>query len=81
MTIGQILQKDIEESKRWIECTLEDSTYKRDLDLINRCYYGLITNFGLNTWIRLLPASATNTLSSRNENFADFIAIPRGAMN
>jgi hypothetical protein len=39
MSIQQALQKEIEESKKWIECTLEDSTYKRDLykriELIN----------------------------------------------
>jgi hypothetical protein len=39
MTIEQALDKEIQESKRWIECTLEDSTYKRDLykriELIN----------------------------------------------
>jgi hypothetical protein len=39
MSIRQELQKEIEESKRWIECTQEDSTYKRDLykriELIN----------------------------------------------
>jgi hypothetical protein len=38
MKIHQVLQNEIEESKRWIECT-EDSTYKRDLikriELIN----------------------------------------------
>ena len=31
MSIQQTLQKEIEDSKRWIECTQEDSTYKRDL--------------------------------------------------
>ena len=39
MSIQQALQNEIEDSKRWIECTLEDSTYKRDLtrriELIN----------------------------------------------
>jgi CRISPR/Cas system-associated protein Cas10 (large subunit of type III CRISPR-Cas system) len=39
MSIQHALQKEIEESKKWIECTLEDSTYKRDLykriELIN----------------------------------------------
>jgi hypothetical protein len=39
MSVEQTLQKEIEESKKWIECTLEDSTYKRDLykriELIN----------------------------------------------
>jgi len=39
MTIQQTLQKEIEESKRWIEVEKDDSTYKRDLqkriDLIN----------------------------------------------
>jgi hypothetical protein len=39
MSIQQALQKEIEESKRWIECTQEDSTYKQDLqkriELIN----------------------------------------------
>ena len=39
MSIQQALQKEIEESKKWIECTLDDSTYKRDLakriELIN----------------------------------------------
>jgi hypothetical protein len=31
MSIQQALQNEIEDSKRWIECTQEDSTYKRDL--------------------------------------------------
>jgi len=31
MTIQQALQREIEDSKRCIECTQEDSTYKRDL--------------------------------------------------
>ena len=31
MSIQQELQNEIEDSKRWIECTQEDSTYKRDL--------------------------------------------------
>ena len=31
MNTQQTLQQEIEESKRWIECTVEDSTYKRDL--------------------------------------------------
>jgi hypothetical protein len=39
MSIQQTLQSEIEDSKRWIECTQEDSTYKRDLykriELIN----------------------------------------------
>jgi hypothetical protein len=39
MSVQQALQKEIEDSKRWIECPLEDSTYKRDLykriELIN----------------------------------------------
>jgi hypothetical protein len=39
MTIQQTLQNEIEDTKRWIECTQEDSTYKRDLykriELIN----------------------------------------------
>jgi hypothetical protein len=39
MSIQQALQNEIEESKRWIACTQEDSTYKRDLykriELIN----------------------------------------------
>jgi hypothetical protein len=39
MSIQQTLQNEIEDSKRWIECTQEDSTYKRDLykriELIN----------------------------------------------
>jgi hypothetical protein len=39
MTVEQILQKDIRESKRWIEVEKEESTYKRDLkkriELIN----------------------------------------------
>jgi hypothetical protein len=39
MSIQQELQNEIEDSKRWIECTQEDSTYKRDLykriELIN----------------------------------------------
>lgn len=39
MTIEQTLLQEIEESKKWIECTLDDSTYKRDLykriELIN----------------------------------------------
>jgi hypothetical protein len=39
MTIEQILIQEIEESNRWIDCTVEDSTYKRELyeriELIN----------------------------------------------
>jgi hypothetical protein len=39
MSIQQTLQNEIEDSKRWIEGTQEDSTYKRDLqkriELIN----------------------------------------------
>jgi hypothetical protein len=39
MSVQQALQNEIEESKRWIESTQEDSTYKRDLykriELIN----------------------------------------------
>jgi hypothetical protein len=39
MTVEQTLQSEIQDSKRWIECTPEDSTYKRDLfkriELIN----------------------------------------------
>jgi hypothetical protein len=39
MTIQQALQQEIEDSKKWIACTVEDSTYKRDLskriELIN----------------------------------------------
>jgi hypothetical protein len=31
MSIEQALQNEIEDSKRWIECIQEDSTYKRDL--------------------------------------------------
>ena len=32
MSIQQALQNEIHDSKRWIECTQEDSTYKRDLN-------------------------------------------------
>jgi hypothetical protein len=39
MTIEQILQTEIKESKRWLETVTKDSTYKRDLkkriELIN----------------------------------------------
>jgi hypothetical protein len=39
LKILQALQNEIEDSTRWIECTQEDSTYKRDLykniELIN----------------------------------------------
>ena len=39
MSTEQILQNEIEESKRWLEVEKEDSTYKRDLqkriELIN----------------------------------------------
>lgn len=31
MSIEQILQKEIQQSKRWIEIERDDSTYKRDL--------------------------------------------------
>ena len=31
MTLQQALQREIEDSKRWIERTLDDSIYKRDL--------------------------------------------------
>jgi hypothetical protein len=29
---SETLQNEIKDSKRWIECTQEDSTYKRDLE-------------------------------------------------
>jgi hypothetical protein len=39
MTLEQRLQSEIQDSKRWIECTQNNSTYKRDLkkrvELIN----------------------------------------------
>ena len=39
MTIDQILQQEIDESKKWLERENDDSTYKRDLkkriELIN----------------------------------------------
>jgi hypothetical protein len=39
MNVRQALQDEIQESKKWIECTQEDSTYKRYLfkriELIN----------------------------------------------
>jgi hypothetical protein len=39
MSLEQTLQNEIQDSKKWIECTEEDSTYKRDLfkriELIN----------------------------------------------
>ena len=39
MTVEQILQKEIEESRTWLDRQNEESTYKRDLqkriDLIN----------------------------------------------
>ena len=39
MTLERTLQNEIQDSKRWIDCTPEDSTYKRDLfkriELIN----------------------------------------------
>lgn len=39
MTAEQTLQSEIQDAKRWIECTQEENTYKRDLkiriDLIN----------------------------------------------
>jgi hypothetical protein len=31
MTIEQRLQSEIQESERWIECTQDECTYKRDL--------------------------------------------------
>jgi hypothetical protein len=31
MSIQETLQKEIQDSKKWIECTQEESTYKRDL--------------------------------------------------
>ena len=40
MSIGQTLQKEIQDSKKWIERDQDQSTYKRDLkiriELINR---------------------------------------------
>ena len=40
MTVEQTLQTEIEDTKRWIECTQEASTYKLDLfkriELINQ---------------------------------------------
>jgi hypothetical protein len=39
MTVEQTLQKEIDESKRWLDLVTEDSIYKRDLqkriELIN----------------------------------------------
>jgi hypothetical protein len=39
MNVEQTLQSEIQDSKRWIECTQDDNTYKRDLkkriELIN----------------------------------------------
>ena len=32
MNVEQILQGEIQDSKRWIECTQDDNTYKRDLN-------------------------------------------------
>ena len=32
MSIRQTLQKEIEDSKRWIEVEKDDTTYKRDLE-------------------------------------------------
>jgi hypothetical protein len=32
MSIQQTLQKEIEDSKRWIEVEKDDTTYKRDLE-------------------------------------------------
>jgi hypothetical protein len=32
MSIHQTLQKEIEDSKRWIEVEKDDTTYKRDLE-------------------------------------------------
>ena len=34
MSIQQTLQKEIEDSKRWIEVEKDDTTYKRDLEKI-----------------------------------------------
>jgi hypothetical protein len=31
MNIQQALRKEIEDSKRWVECTQKNNTYKRDL--------------------------------------------------
>ena len=31
MTVEQTLQSEIQDSKRWIGCTQDDNTYKRDL--------------------------------------------------
>jgi hypothetical protein len=39
MNLEQRLQKEIDESRKWLDCETEDSTYKRDLqkriELIN----------------------------------------------
>ena len=39
MTVEQTLQSEIQDANRWIECTKEENTYKRDLkkriELIN----------------------------------------------
>jgi hypothetical protein len=32
MTVEQILQEEIDESKKWLDRELEDITYKRDLE-------------------------------------------------
>jgi len=36
MTIEQVLEKEIEESKRWVDLEKENSTYKRDLTKENQ---------------------------------------------
>jgi hypothetical protein len=44
MSIQQTLQKEIEESKRWIEVEKDDSTYKRDLQKRIELIYWVLEN-------------------------------------
>jgi hypothetical protein len=47
MSIQQALQKEIEETKRWLDRETEETTYKRDLqkriELLNCGFYSTIS--------------------------------------
>ena len=44
MTIKQILEKEIEESKKWVDLEKENSTYKRDLIMRIELIYWVLEN-------------------------------------
>jgi len=63
MSIQQTLQNEIEDSKRWIEGTQEDSTYKRDLQKRIELINWLLENMkNPNVQIRALIESKMNEI-------------------